>query len=197
MAKRMLAVLLILLMLPSAAGCGAHGGETADVETADVGGEKLSLPVRASRPGSMSTDDILTLVSGLVGYDASGEKVFELKKSDADSFEVPGADGGRERLYLFQIEDLELALFADISGDGVTSLYVRSLYDDDVVEAYMASFAGAFLSLLEPEKYEAMLAETLPNAADGAAGAAEVKTARGEFWRIEYSSDIAKLLPAE
>ncbi|MBP5166759.1 MAG: hypothetical protein ILP09_05825 [Oscillospiraceae bacterium] len=191
MIKRMLALLLVTAALLTAAGCAARGGGT------DGGAvEKPDLPTRASLPGSMSADDILALISFLVGYDESGEKIFELKKTDADSFEVPGISGNKERLYLFQIEDLEIAVFADLADDGVTSLYVRRMYDDDLVEAYMASFAGAFLSLLEPEKYESMLAEVLPNAADGEVSSLETKTASGDHWRIEYSKDIAKIMPA-
>ena len=193
MIKRTLALLLIAAALLTASGCGTRRAG----EGEENGGEKLSLPAQASPPGSMSAEDILALVSGLVGYDESGEKIFELKKADADSFEVPGVGGERERLYLFQIEDIELALFADIESDGVTGLSVRRMYDDELVEAYMASFAGAFLSLLEPEKYESMLSEVLPGTDGAEAGSMGVKTARGEYWLMEYSSDIAKIMPAE
>lgn len=190
MTKRTAALLLIAAVLITAcAGCAGQGGGKNE-ET-----EKIALPTQACQPGTLATDSLFEMVSGLVGYNEDGEKVFEMKKSDADAFEVPGMSGEKERLYLMQMEDLEFAVFADISSDCVTSLYVRRLFDDDLVEAYMASFAGAFLSILEPVKYNEMLDAVLPK--EGQEEQTQAKSANGEIWRIEYTSDIAKLMPIE
>ena len=174
--------LCVLLFLPFT-GCG---------DTSQQPAKTFEMPVAASPPDTMTTDEILYIVNELLGYEDESKKRF--KREDAEVYKVPASTEGTETetLYLFLVGDLEIGLFASSEKDCVVSAYVRMLFDYTMVKAHMMSFAGVFLAALEPNEYENMLSSVV---SAGEEKLDESKTASGEFWRILYSGSLTNIVP--
>ena len=180
-----LSICLALCTLPVLffTGCSYNKPSPSPVKT-------FEMPAEASPPDAMTVNELLYIVNELLGYEDESKKRF--KKEDAEVFNLPASPERTEVLYLFMVGDLEIGLFADSERDGVISAYVRMLFDYAMVEAYMMSFAGAFLAALEPNEYEKMLLSVVPADDDDPA---ESKTAYGEFWRVRYAKSLMNILP--
>jgi hypothetical protein len=88
-------------------------------------------------------------------------------------------------------DDLEIALFASTDNDCIVGVYVRSLLEDELVEAQMLSLASVFLEILEPKEYEAMLLSAV-SAADEETS--KSGTASGEAWNLTYNRSIINIM---
>lgn len=166
--KRMTALLCALLFL-LASGCG-----NASVPES---------PDTAVQPGALPAERFFTLVSS---YLSDGEAPLTVSKDDGEAFLVPLSETEKQTLYLLELGDLELAVFADEKSDGLLGAYVRMLYDDASAEADLFTLTAACLRVLEPQQYEAMLKE-----------AAAGSESSGEMWTIYPGGEIMNLLPRE
>lgn len=140
----------------------------------------------------MTTDKFLYIVNELLGYEDESKK--ELRKEDAEVYNVPVSPEKKETLYLFLIGDLEIGLFTGIEKDCIVSAYVRLLFDDTMVSDHMISLAGVFLKALEPNEYEKMLSSVLPAGEDDYD---KTKAAFGEYWRVLYSRTLMTIVSKE
>lgn len=177
-------VLFLAVLLVCFVGCAERAQDDPD---------SMKMSAEVNLPGTLKADDFFHMANSAIKNGENGES-FSLDREAGDIFEVPVSKTEKQTLYLFQAEDLEIAVFADRESDCVVGVYVRSLFDDPMIETYMASFAGAFLSVLEPQEYEAMLLSALPSGEEGADGSG---TASGRAWSIYYNENIINLLPAE
>ncbi len=166
--KRMTALLCALFFL-LVSGCGnAPAPENPDA---------------AVQPGTLPAERFFALVSS---YLSDGETPLTVSKDDGDAFLVPLSETEKQTLYLLELGDLELAVFADEKSDGVLGAYVRMLYDDASAEADLFTLTAACLRALEPQHYEVMLTE-----------AAAGSEASGDVWAIYPGGEIMNLLPKE
>jgi hypothetical protein len=189
--KRLLYLLIFIILIVSFTGCRQQASSPPS-SSPSSSSTTWEMPTAASRPDTMTVDQVLYVVNEHLGYDDEDSKIF--KKEAAEAFDVPATEEEAEVLYLFMIGDLEIALFASREKDCVVSAYVRALFQDAQVETYMMSYAGVFLAALEPNDYEEMLAQVLPADPEETE---ILKTSSGEAWSITYNRSLMTINPKE
>jgi hypothetical protein len=186
--KKTLCAVLALATLITCASCAPSSAKI----SAHTPQKRVELPTRPAPPDTLSIDELLNIVNTALEYD--GDEAFD--KGNANILDEPVSDEDDDVYYLFERDDVEIALVASRDTLCLTGAYFRALvwYDEISGLDSMEFYAAAFLMALEPERYESMLAAALPS--DGDAPEEDVKIGAGDAWSVTFREGLMNILPA-
>ena len=144
--KKRIMILIIAAFIFVSAGCNNN--------VAVVPDEPIVLPTEVIPPDVVDVERLLEYVSELIEF----EEGWELEAEFAEIWDDPDQN---ENLYVFFYGSFDIVLFADMDTNAFKYGYLRLLSLDENTLMEVTTLTGAFLRILEPNRYMEMLEEVL------------------------------------
>ena len=184
--KKTLVLLLMSFLFLIVAGCKKDEPALVEPPTSTTSMQETT-PPDAVAPNTMKIDGVFDAINLAVAE--SGIEPFS--KRNAAITDVKAFPEDDDILYEFERSDIEIVIIASRQTDSFTGAYFRSLYDDELTEANMSSFAGLLMKVLEPNEYPSMGEIII------AGMVSKEKEARGsgEYWTVLYREGLINVTP--